>query len=279
MKVDLVSACEGLHFKDDEGWRAFFSRFSDIVLVGNSYLADPATLASMFPPSTLFVFFNKVYKVLDSSFDRTSLLVARSGSMGANIVYRREVSDVLRYFPKDRFEGVLNIKAAPSERFSPIADFAAANAFHVDLAPRLEGRYPADKIATSGFALIMWLQDLGIRSNIVLAGFSGKRSEKWKVFDVHDWTFEQIYLRLCARHNKIAIVDNSATARALMLSKCLPEVPRDHIFQEMFEVLSERLDGANSQIDRLMSITKLHRSLDTWFRRFRPKTRKERQRQ
>jgi exodeoxyribonuclease V gamma subunit len=42
------------------------------------------------------------------------------------------------------------------------------------------------------------------------------------------------------------------------------------------EVLSERLHNANSQIDRLMSVTKSIRAIEGFFRRFKPKTRKER---
>jgi hypothetical protein len=42
------------------------------------------------------------------------------------------------------------------------------------------------------------------------------------------------------------------------------------------EVLSERLDNANGQIDRLMSVTKSIRAIENFFRRFKPKTRKQR---
>ena len=55
-----------------------------------------SSLSRALPETSLFVFFNKVYKVLDKSFDRPSLLVARSGTSGANIVHRKEVKDVLQ---------------------------------------------------------------------------------------------------------------------------------------------------------------------------------------
>ena len=42
------------------------------------------------------------------------------------------------------------------------------------------------------------------------------------------------------------------------------------------EVLSERLENTDNQIDRLMSVTKGLRSIDNFFRRLKPKTRKQR---
>ncbi|MGO8565350.1 hypothetical protein ACC743_38945, partial [Rhizobium ruizarguesonis] len=50
------------------------------------------------------------------------------------------------------------------------------------------------------------LCQIKVTGKILLDGFSAKRSEKWKVFDVHDWTFEQIFLRLFARMGSISMV-------------------------------------------------------------------------
>lgn len=265
-----------LNFLSAEEWRDFFAPFSHIVLVGNSEAADPGELQKLFPATALFVFFNKVYKVLDGEFDKASMLVSRSGTMGANIVYRREVKDVLRFFPTQNFLGVLNVRIAGPEKLSPESAFEHARVRHLDLTGQLGGRYPDGKIATSGFAVALWLRSLDLPANIVLAGFSAKRSAKWKVFDVHDWTFEQIYLRICARRNELAMLGPSDTDRVSMLSKALPEVAPIEILIETTNVVADRLDGANEQIDRLISITKLQRSLLAWFQRIRPKTRKQR---
>ena len=54
-------------------------------------------------------------------------------------------------------------------------------------------------------------------------------------------------------------------------------MPAAELLMEMAEVLAQRLDSANDQIDRLMSVTKFQRRLDILFRRIRPKTRKERE--
>ena len=75
---------------------AFFKGFARVVLVANSDAVDIAALSARYGDGTLFVFFNKVFKVLDAPFERPSLLIARSSQAGANIVYRGEVGTVLR---------------------------------------------------------------------------------------------------------------------------------------------------------------------------------------
>lgn len=104
-------------------WQALLGRFTHIVLVANSEEANVDRLRRELPQTALFVFFNKVYKILDKPFDRPSLLVARSGSVGANIVYRKEVKNVLGYFPGDEFLGVMNVRAHPGELFSDATKF------------------------------------------------------------------------------------------------------------------------------------------------------------
>src|SRR5580765_5861341 len=74
-----------------QAWRAIFAAFSHIVLVANSDEVRIDELQDAFPENALFVFFNKVYKVLDRPFTGNALLISRGGPRGANIVYRREV--------------------------------------------------------------------------------------------------------------------------------------------------------------------------------------------
>jgi hypothetical protein len=266
----------GLNVLTVEEWKALLARYSHIVLVANSEAADLGKLRKDLPETALFVFFNKVYKVLDRPFSGNGVLVARSGVMGANIVHRREVADVLRFFSGEAFLGVVNIRVAPEENFSPEERFEGARTRHLDLTQILGDLYPAGKIATSGFALALWLADLRLPGKILLAGFSAKRSEKWKVFDVHDWTFEQIFLRLFARMGSIDMLGGVDASPYSALAKRFPQVPPVEIAMTAAEVLSERLDNANGQIDRLMSVTKSIRAIENFFRRFKPKTRKQR---
>jgi hypothetical protein len=272
----VTAAIEGLNILSDDGWRALLSGYSHIVLVANSEAVKLRKLKSELPDTTLFVFFNKVYKVLDQPFTGHAVLVARSGVMGANIVHRREVADVLKFFSGDDFLGVLNIRAAPEENFSAENRFEGAKARHLDLTQMLGEFYPVGRIATSGFALALWLADLKLPGKVLLAGFSAKRSEKWKVFDVHDWTFEQIFLRLFARMGAITMMGGVDASPYQALAKRFPQVPPIEIAMTAAEVLSERLDNANGQIDRLTSVTKTIRTIENFFRRLKPKTRKQR---
>lgn len=266
----------GFNFLTPEAWKALLSRYSHIVLVANSEAVDFERLRFELPETALYVFFNKVYKVLDEPFVGNAVLVARSGVMGANIVHRREVTDVLRFFTGGDFLGIVNVRVATEENFSEESRFEGAKARHLDLTQILGDLYPVGRIATSGFALALWLADLQLPGKIVLAGFSAKRSEKWKVFDVHDWTFEQIFLRLFARMGTISMMGGVDASPYSSLAKRFPQVPPIEIAMTAAEVLSERLDNANGQIDRLMSVTKSIRAIENFFRRFKPKTRKQR---
>jgi len=264
------------HTQGADAWRAFFNRYSHIVLVANSEALDPQSMRTEFPGDTLFVFFNKVYKVLDDSFPGHAILVARSGMMGANIVHRREVDEVLKFFTSDKFLGVLNVRTAPEERFSPVDAFKGATVMYSDLETLMSGHYPPDKIPTSGFALVAWMRELQLTPKIVLAGFSGKRSARWKVFDVHDWTFERTFFRLLAQRGIITSAEHAGPSRFDLLTGHFPDVKNEEIQAAINDALSTRLDHALTLIDGLMSLTKWQRALDQAFRKARPKTRKQR---
>ncbi|MBX5143650.1 3-deoxy-manno-octulosonate cytidylyltransferase [Rhizobium lentis] len=272
----MATADDGFNVLTPDAWKALLSRYSHIVLVANSEAVDFERLLSELPESALYVFFNNVYKVLDEPFAGHAVLVARSGVMGANIVHRREVGDVLRFFAGDDFLGVVNIRVSPEENFSEESGFKGAKTRHLDLTQMLGGLYPTGKIATSGFAMALWLAELQLPGKILLAGFSAKRSEKWKVFDVHDWTYEQVFLRLFSRMGAISMMGGVDASPYAALAKRFPQVPPIEIAMTAAEVLSERLHNANGQIDRLMSVTKSIRAIENFFRRFKPKTRKER---
>ena len=236
-----------------DGWATFFGGFARVVLVANSDAVDIVALSARYGDGTLFVFFNKVFKVLEAPFDRPSLLVARSSQAGANIVYRREVGTVLQLLRGPQFHGIANLKAGTAETFSPAESFENAPVGFLDLAPVFADFYPATHVPTSGFALAFWLAEACPALPIVLAGFTARRSARWKLFHDHEWTFEQMVNRLLVR--------TGVTAADVALVSS--------------EVLSERLEGTNQAIDRLMSLTRLQGRLDAFLRGLKPKTRKQ----
>lgn len=255
----------------------FFGRFATIVLVANSDAVDMGALSRAHGPETLFVFFNKVYKVLSAPFAGRSLLVARSGPAGANIVYRREVGDVLRLVAGPGFTGILNVRAGTEEVFSPAADFAGAPVGHLDLVASAAGFYPSSHVPTSGFALALFLSETCPSSRIVLAGFTAKRSLKWRLFEDHDWTFEQIVLRLLFGSGRLHVAAGSPGGEAGSLAQIaarLDGVTPAEVALVTAEVLAERLDTANSAIDRLIKLTRFQDRIGGWARTMKPKTRK-----
>ncbi|MDL2410395.1 3-deoxy-manno-octulosonate cytidylyltransferase [Rhizobium calliandrae] len=274
MGFPVGGAAAGLTTTDD--WRSKLAAFSHIVLVANSDAVDIGSLQTQFPPTALFVFFNKVYKVLDRPFHRPSLLISRGQPRGANIVYRGEVGDVVKFFPKEYFLGIMNIRLGLEEKLNPAADFQGAPTGHLDLVGFCRDFYTDGKTPTSGFAIALWLSDLKLPGAIVLAGFSAKRSEKWRVVSVHDWTFEQTFLRLFARLGKITIHGGVSANAYAKLAERFCEIPTAEISLAAAEVLSERLSNTDAEVDRLISLTNMIRSTDNFLRRLKPKFLKRR---
>jgi hypothetical protein len=269
--IGLPAAASAAGLSSADEWRTTFTGFSHIVLVANSDAVDIASLQAQFPQTALFVFFNKVYKVLDRPFHGHSLLISRGQPRGANIVYRGEVGEVVKFFPKEYFLGIMNIRLGPEEKLNPAADFQGAPTGHLDLVGFCSDFYTEGKTPTSGFAMALWLSDLKLPGAIVLAGFSARRSQKWRVVSAHDWSFEQTFLRLFARLGKITIHGGVALNPYIRLAQRFTEVPPAEIALAAAEVLSERLGNTDAEIDKLISLTNVIRSADNFMRRLRPK--------
>lgn len=254
-----------------EQWRALFSRFSHVVLVANSDEVSVKELQEEYPGTALFVFFNKVYKILDEQFSGNSLLISRAQPRGANIVYRNEVADVVKLLASQKFLGIMNIRLAEIERLNTSADYLGTPTGHLDLVGFCADFYPKDKVATSGFAMALWLVNQALPAEIVLAGFSAKRSDKWRVVNVHDWTFEQVFLRLFARVGKLTMHGSRPANSYMTLASRFPELPAAEISATIAEVLSLRLSQTDAQVDKLISLTSAFRSIDEFLRRLKPK--------
>jgi hypothetical protein len=169
-------AAAGLNRLED--WRRLLSPYSHIVLVANSTAVDVGALRARYPATTLFVFFNKVYKVLGEPFEGHALLVSRGQPRGATIVYRGEVEEVLSFFERANFLGIMNIRLNDEEKLNSAADFANAPTGHLDLLGHFDDFYTGGKTPTSGFAIAIWLSELRLPCVITLAGFSALRKAR-----------------------------------------------------------------------------------------------------
>lgn len=262
--------------RETSNWGELLAPYSHIILVANSGSMDIEALQREYPSTALFVFFNKVYKVLDRPFDGHALLVSRAQPKGANIVYRDEVAEVLSFFSKAHFLGLLNIRLGQNEKLNTAADFKQAPTGHLDLVGFCDDFYAEGKTPTSGFAIALWLSELRLPSEIVLAGFSARRTEKWRVVSVHDWSFEQTFLRLFARLGKITIHGGVSKNPYSMLARRFPEIPAGDVALAAAEVLSERLSNSDAQVDKLISLTNFIRAGDNFLRRLNPAALKKR---
>ncbi|MDQ0322868.1 hypothetical protein QO002_005074 [Pararhizobium capsulatum DSM 1112] len=268
--MNLPNPMTTASLKTNEDWRTLFSAFSHIVLIANSEATDIAALKKVYPDTALFVFFNKVYKVLEQPFEGHSLLISRAQPNGANIVYRGEVADVVKLLAPERFLGIMNVRLQRAEKLNTQEDYLNTPTGHLDLTDFCADFYPSEKVPTTGFAISFWLVDQKIPAEIVLAGFSAKRSVKWRVVSVHDWTFEQVFLRLCARAGKVSMHDGLAINSYAQLASRFPEFSGAEISSTFAEVVSRRLGETDAQVDKLISLTNVLRSADLFLRRLKP---------
>jgi hypothetical protein len=258
----------GFSTRDD--WRSLFASYPVIALVANSDEVDIDALRASLRGDTLFVFFNKVYKVLDRPFDGNSLLAVRSGTGGPNILTRGNVDHVVGYFPSDRFLGIMCVRAGTLEKVTAASAFGGVPTGQLDLTDYFTDFYPADHLPSTGFALAVWLCELDLGGEIVLAGFSAKRSDRWKIFDVHDWTFEQVAQRVLLRSGRLTIANAAKPHSYAAIMKRFPDIPAANISLATAEVLSERLESVNAEIDKLISTTSVNRSVEKFIRRLKP---------
>lgn len=258
----------GFSTKDD--WRSLFASYSVIALVANSEEVDIDALCASLPGDALFVFFNKVYKILDRPFDGNALLAIRSGTGGPNILSHNEVGHVTSYFPSDRFLGIMCLRASSVEKVTPASAFGYVPTGHLDLADYFMDFYPSDHLPSTGFALAVWLCELDLGPKILLAGFSARRSERWKIFDIHDWTFEQVVQRLLVRNGRLTLANTARQHSYAALMERFPDIPATDISLAAAEILSERLENVNAEVDKLISATSVNRLVENFIRSLKP---------
>ncbi|MGE7368818.1 3-deoxy-manno-octulosonate cytidylyltransferase [Neorhizobium sp. NPDC001467] len=259
-----------LAFLQQDEWTKRISEYAHIVLVANSDAVNVDELRAAYPESTLFAFFNRADKVLKAPFDAPAVLISRAQPKGANIVYREEVSKIINLFSSRSFLGIVNVRYSHSERLNTKADYHNALSGQFDLSGYCDAFYPRDRVPTSGFAFALWLSEQAIPTKIVLAGFTGQRSDKWRVVSAHDWTFEQIFLRLMVKQGKIAMHGGMAHSGYEVLLERFPEFSATQISATVAEVLSSRLNATEKQVDKLISLTGAFRWFDTSLRGLRP---------
>lgn len=259
----------------DEDWIEFFSAYSHIVLIANSDEQSFEEIAAAYPDTALFVFFNRINRVLKAPFKGNSLLVTRSNQAGSELVYRDLLGQMVALLPGEGFTGAMNLRAVEFEHLMTPEEFAPTPAGSLDLASYFTNFYPYAHTASSGFALAVWLCEKVKGRTIVLNGFSGQRGSKWKLFHIHDWSFEQSVLHLLAANGRLDI-GKPAFNPYRALSQHFPDIdPLDVSFAAV-QVLSLRLENTSRHVDKLISITMPLRVIYNAIRGLKRKSKKER---
>lgn len=259
-----------------------FAGFDAIVLVANSRDAAGVLGAAEMGRRPLFVFFNRVYRILDRPFDRDCMLVSRSSPVGSSLVYRRELDDVLSLLKGPKFHGILNVRAEVRELLSKPEEFKGNPVGFLDLVDWAKRMYPVGRrMPSTGFGLAVWLAGLNLPAPIHLSGFSGVREAEWRVYDGHDWTWEQIVLNLLYKKGRLREYRHGKFSDAWPVDALLagfPDVSAGELSTAASEVLSHRLAGTNRVVDHIYSGLRIQLAVRDFVRSLRPKSWKARER-
>jgi hypothetical protein len=262
--------------------QGFFSSFDAIVLVANSRDAAGVLAAPEIGSRPLFVFFNRVYRILDRHFDRDCILISRSSPVGASLIYRKELDDVLSLLKGPKFHGILNVRAEARELFSKPEEFKDNPIGFLDLVEWARQMYPLGRrMPSTGFAVAVWLAEQKLPLPIFLSGFSGVREAEWRVYDGHDWTWEQIVLNLLYKMGKLNEFRYGKFSDAWPVNSLLArfsDISPGELSVTAAEVLSHRLAGTNRVIDHIYSGLRIQLAVRDFVRSLRPKSWKARER-
>ena len=242
--------------------RNLLRSYEAVALVANSDAANLQEYCNAVPPNTLFVFFNEASRVLSTPFERPSIVVARSGKEGPAIVRKGKMTSVLACFRPGALKAIVDLRVADRETFVPAERFGFEHILFLDLCDYFVSRYTETKTASSGYAMLVWLASQELGGRIFGFGFTGRRSEKWRIFDVHDWSLERIGLRMIERSGA-AILDPSSLqlpSAIESLANQFPDVDRSLFVEAGFEVLSQRIARTDLFVDRLWSVTRVGRA-------------------
>lgn len=257
---------------------AFFAYFDSVVLVANSRDASAVLTAPAVGARPVFVFFNRVYRILDRPFERDCLLISRSSPVGSSLVYRKELDDVLSLLKGPSFHGILNVRARERELFSEPEDFKGNAVGFLDLREWARRMYPSGRrMPSTGFALAVWLAQQRLPVPVYLSGFSGVREAQWRVFDGHDWTWEQVVLNIMFKKDRLRLFQTGNYFDDWpvdVLAAEFPDITPNEVSTAAIEVLSHRLSGTNRVIDHIYSSLKPQLAVRDFLRRLRPRSRK-----
>lgn len=264
------------NLRSPEEWQSFFSQFSHFVLIANSDEQTLEGIRPLYPDTALFIFFNRVNKVLNKPFDGNSILVTRSNQAGSELVYRDILGQMVSLLPTPGFKGVINMRVVEFERLMEPSQFKQAPAGTLDLAEYFRNFYPQDHTASSGFAMALWLCEHVPASKVVLTGFSATRGKTWKLFLIHDWVFEQSALNLLAMNGRIEFAGRTVQNPYAALLERFPDLKSDDVLLASVQTLSMQMESTKRQIDRLISVTAPIRFLYDGFKALKRKSKKDR---
>ena len=239
------------------GLAELFRPYSAVALMANSEGLDVEAVCAALPADTLFVFFTSA-RVLSRPFRRDALLCHRMKNADRTIQGDRKMRRARTLFADGRLKAEIGLFAGRAGNEKPSASLPARSDkvdFLIDAHGLLKDWYTAGKTPTTGFALAIWLSAAVPSVTIYLCGFTGVRGADFRMRTMHDWTLEQIILRLLYGKGRIVpFARPKETDMGAAVKHFLPDIGDADIALVAANVASDRLNALDVLIAKLWSL-------------------------
>lgn len=249
-------------------------RYDAVALMGNSEGVDIDAITARLPENTLYVFFTGCAKILKKPFRHDAILCHRVIRDGQDFLKSRRTFDSAYSLFPGTLKGEVAVIADDGEPdAAPIRTLARTSPLlpvTLDFDHVLGRLYPAGSTPTTGFAVAMWLLASAPEPQLWLCGFTGVAGTQFKLFAGHDWTFEQTALQLLSRTGRLRRQEDDSSGVDRFVRR-FPEFDRADVSLVYAGVLAKQLTSMDRRITHLWTLTKIPRSVQTLYTRFRRK--------
>jgi hypothetical protein len=117
--------------------------------------------------------------------------------------------------------------------------------------------YPRPQHPSTGFvALNYLLRTAPTGGKVRLVGFTGRSSTRRKLNNLHDWVYEQLYIRMLAEAGKVILEGDQSAAlgKADMLRRSFPEMAEEQFNRVMHSYAMEELSYLKASMHGVIKI-------------------------
>jgi hypothetical protein len=232
--------------------RSVLADYETVTLVAN----NPKIRLDCLPAGEgreLFVFLNTGLPLHSlTGFDRDCIVIS---GMSLKQVFALKGDRViaLDHVAPGRCKAVVAIRSRPYDT-PPLKNW---NGCWLEIAAKGPWLYPGGKHPSTGFQAINYLlRAKPGNGQLKLLGFTGHSSTRRKLNNVHDWVYEQLFIRMLEESGKLTLTTehDAAPSEADMLRRAFPEVGEEQFNRVMQRYTVEELGHLKRSMQGVIKI-------------------------